>query len=344
MNGAAGHLWQTLLCVLLISFFAWLTRGNSALLRLWLWRAAAFKLLVPFALLAAVGRWHGFPVRFAGDPPPAAMVALVDRVAPWLSPGSWFTAMWAKLLLLLVLLLAAAVMARRIFASIHVESGLANLEQQRLALSPDDREPSVGFVRAALITACALLVISLPLLGGAIRGSAHEHQILVANTRSLTDAKVILRPARAGLGSRFFLDVRPRGVQIRNISVHELTALAYGVNRFFVRGEHYRGSGEDWLIDARYDVHIDAPVIEPGNFDSYALRPAITRELATNFGLEIYVNSECQKPCGKWGGRVLLQVAPDSWALVDGVQPEDMAKVAITATQPKSREMNGHSR
>ena len=73
----------------------------------------------------------------------------------------------------------------------------------------------------------------------------------------------------------------------------------------------------DWLVDSRHDVHIEGPVIEAGKFDTYALRHVITRELARTFGLEIYVNSECQKPCGKWADRVLLEVAPDSWALVD---------------------------
>ena len=149
----------------------------------------------------------------------------------------------------------------------------------------------------------------------------HAHEVLTANTQNLAAARITLRPARPGLGSRYFMSVDERGVHIRNITVRELTAMAYGVNRFFVRGKHFRdGNDEDWLVDSRHDVRIEATVIEPDNFDTYALRRVITRELATNFGLEVYVNSECQKPCGKWGERVLMEVAPDSWALVDSKQ------------------------
>jgi CubicO group peptidase (beta-lactamase class C family) len=49
------------------------------------------------------------------------------------------------------------------------------------------------------------------------------------------------------------------------------------------------------------------------------------------------VNSECQKPCGKWGDRVLLQVAPDSWALVDNKlarEAEKQTSEYIRSKQP----------
>ncbi|HEX6637627.1 MAG TPA: serine hydrolase, partial [Steroidobacteraceae bacterium] len=217
-----------------------------------------------------------------------------------------------------VLLLVAAATTLGILWRIHDEALRTRVEELRLDTDPDDREPSLGFVRAALFTACALSVLAVPLIGGAIRGSVHAYEVLDANTQAMGEARVSIRPARHGAGSRFFVDVDAKGVSIRNVSVRELTAMAYGVNRLSVRGEHFRvGNEEDWLIDTRHDVRIAAPVIEPEDFDLYALRNVITRELATAFGLEIYVNNECQKPCGKWGDRVLLQVAPDSWALVD---------------------------
>jgi hypothetical protein len=141
----------------------------------------------------------------------------------------------------------------------------------------------------------------------------------------MSEATVILRPAKPGLGSRYFVVVDSAGVSIRNITLRELTAMAYGVNRFFVRGKHFREAGEeDWLVDSRYDVTIKAPVREPERFDTYALRPAITRELARNYGLEIYVNSECQAPCGKWGDRTLVEVAPGSWALMEKTHGVEM--------------------
>ena len=315
MAALASHLWQSLLCFALAYALVALTRAHSARVRLWLWRLAALKWMVPFALVTALGAWAGFPVRNAGDPPPAPLVRLVDTVAPWLSVGAESGLRSATSL---VLLIAAFAALRFSLGCIHTEALRARLEELRLESDPDDREPSVGFLRAALMTTCALALVAIPLLGGAVRASVHDHAVLVANLRSISEARVTLRPAKPGLGSRYFVSANSGEVVIRNITLRDLTALAYGVNRFFVRGQHFREAGEeDWLIDSRHDVVIQAPIIEPERFDTYALRPAITRELARNFGLEIYVNSACQAPCGKWGDRVLVEVSPGQWRLVD---------------------------
>lgn len=330
----ADHLWQSILCVALLAAFAALTRHNAAVVRLWIWRIAAVKLLLPFTLLQLVGGWFGFPARFPGDPPPEFFVEKVAEVAPWFSAGSWFDSTAVRLLWLLALLIVAVATARAVFGRIHREARNARVEELRLEADPDDREPGVGFTRAALMTACTLIVLALPLLAGAVRASAHAYEVLVANTETLTRARVTLRPAKPGLGSRYFVDVTNNGVTIQNITVRELTGMAYGVNRFYVRGKHFRdGDNEDWLVDTRHDVRIEGSVIEPGRFDTYALRYAITRELAKNFGLEIYVNSECQKPCGKWGDRKLIEVAPDSWRLVS----EEEARALAVANLPHAR-------
>lgn len=325
MTALADHLWQSLLCFGLAYALVALTRAHSARVRLWLWRLAALKWVLPFALITATGAWLGFPVRNAGDPPPASLVSLVDTITPWLSAGHWTR---TPSVTSLALLIAAVAALRFSLARIYTERLRARVEELRLESDPDDREPSVGFVRAALMTACALALFAVPLLGGAVRASVHDHAVLEANLLSMRDAHVTLRPAKPGLGSRYFVAANPGGVVIRNITLRELTALAYGVNRFFVRGHHFREPGEeDWLIDSRHDVVIQAPVIEPERFDTYAMRPAITRELARNFGLEIYVNNACQEPCGKWGDRVLVEVSPGQWRLVDkdhapGAPPE----------------------
>ena len=321
MNGLIDHLWQSSLCVILLCGLLALTRRHSAQVRVWLWRLVAIKFLVPFSLFSAFGGWFGFPARFPGDPPPASAVRLVEQLSRWFSISGSLDSSTSAVIVLAILLVAAAVTIRWSFWKLHRESLRSRVEELRIEADPDDREPSLGFFRAALFTACALAVVVVPMIGGAVRASVHAHQVLEANTRAMGEARVRLRPARPGLGSRYFVNVDARGVTISNITVRELTAMAYGVNRFFVRGKHFRdGDDEDWLVDSRHDVRIDAPVIEPERFDTYALRNVITRELATSFGLEIYVNSECQKPCGKWGDRVLLQVAPDSWALVDKKQ------------------------
>ena len=321
MNALIDHLWQSSLCVILLGGLLALTSRHSAQVRLWLWRLVAIKFLVPFSLFTAIGGWFGFPARFPGDPPPESAVRLVGELSQWFSISAALDSASSTGIVLAILLVAAVITVRWSFWRIHRESLRSRVEELRIEADPDDREPSLGFFRAALFTACALAAVTVPMIGGAVRASVHAHQVLEANTRTMGEARVTLRPARPGLGSRYFVNVDARGVTISNITVRELTAMAYGVNRFFVRGKHFRdGDDEDWLVDSRHDVRIDAPVIEPERFDTYALRNVITRELATSFGLEIYVNSECQKPCGKWGGRVLLQVAPDSWKLVDTKQ------------------------
>lgn len=337
MAGLIDHLWQTLLCVALAAGLVATLRRCAAQARLWTWRLAAGKFLVPFAGLAAIGGWFGFPVRFAGDPPPASMIALVDQLSPWFALAGWFDSAAARIVAAAILLLAAAAAARWLLGNIHREALRARVEQLRLEADPDDREPSPGFFQAALFTACAAAVLAVPLLGGAVRGSVHAYQVLDANSQNMSEARVTIRPARKGAGRRFFLDVDAHGVSIRNVSVRELAAMAYGVNRLSVRGDHFReGNAEDWLVDTRHDVRIEAPVIEPEDFDTYALRDTITRELATSFGLEIYVNNTCQKPCGKWGDRVLLQVTPDSWAWVDkrAAGPAQAASEFVRSRQP----------
>ncbi|HUQ10856.1 MAG TPA: serine hydrolase [Steroidobacteraceae bacterium] len=321
MSALTDHLWQSLLFFTLVCALAAMTRARSTKVRLWLWRIAAVKWLVPFSVLGAIGAWFGFPIRYAGDPPPRLVVKLVDDVSPWFSASGWFDTAAARVAATAMLVIIALAAMRWLLGNIHDDALRARVEDLRLETDPDDREPSLGFFRAALFTACALIVGAMPLLSGAVRASVHAHDVLDANTQNMTEARVTIRPAKKGSGSRFFVDVNADGVTIRNVSVRELTALAYGVNRLFVRGDHFRdGPEEDWLVDTRHDVRIDARVLEPDHFDTYALRNVITRELATTFGLEIYLNNTCQKPCGKWGDRVLLQVTPDSWALVDEKQ------------------------
>jgi hypothetical protein len=240
-----------------------------------------------------------------------------------LSVDGWFHSTLARVALLGGLLLATAAAARGIFWGIHAEALRSRVEELRLEADPDDHEPSVGFMRAALMTACAIIVLVIPLLDGSVRASVRTHQILEANARALSDAHVILRPAKPGMGSRFFVNVDANGVRIRNATLQELAGLAYGVSRFMVRGRHFQeSSGNDWMLDYRYDVQIAGSIIEPEKFDTFALRQPITRELAKNLGLEIYVNSACQPPCGKWGDRELVEIEPGRWALVDKAEAD----------------------
>ena len=145
MNAFIDHLWQSLLFIALIGLLARLARPQPAQLRLWLWRTAAVKLLLPFAWVSALGSWLGFPVRFPGDPPPPSLVKLANEVSRAFSPSAWWGSLANKLALGVILLLAMLAAARFILGRIHVEALRARVEELRLETDPDDREPSLGF-------------------------------------------------------------------------------------------------------------------------------------------------------------------------------------------------------
>ncbi len=305
LAGAVDHLWQSLQFSGAACVLAWLARGNAAVVRLWLYRIATLKFLVPFRVLFALGFWHGFPVTFSSDPPPARIVTAVDVATPWFAPAAFLGWTW----LLLIVALAASVGSLRWMARRRdVEEIHAYSERMRLERDPDDRQPGLGFFRSALFTTLALAALALPLTGGAIEGSLHRREVLFANALSLRGAPMRIRPAVHGMGGRFEIRAEYHGVLIRNATIRDLAALAYGVHPYFVRGNHFVASGqEDWLTGSRHDVFATADILEPERFDSYALRQPLTKLLAEEFGLEVYVNGDCQPPCGRWG----MALTPD---------------------------------
>ena len=86
------------------------------------------------------------------------------------------------------------------------------------------------------------------------------------------------------------------GVLIRDTSLRDLIALAYGVERWQVSGN------AQWLDSLRYDIRVVTrdPVSEPDDLDPYALRDLTAKLLAARFDLEIHVNRQCQSPCGRY--------------------------------------------
>ena len=62
-----------------------------------------------------------------------------------------------------------------------------------------------------------------------------------------------------------------------------------------------RASGE-WLDSPRYDIRALVPTSRSANPKTsirFALRGLVNKLLASRFDLEIYVNQECQGPCGR---------------------------------------------
>jgi hypothetical protein len=175
-------------------------------------------------------------------------------------------------------------------------------ETIRVVRDPNDIVVRPGFLRSALLTACTLLALAMPMLAGAVEGRHRHFERLLRDAQSLRNASVAMKPAAPGMGSRYRIDADEGGVFIRNVTIQELAGIAYGVKRYYVRGDHFHEEGEqDWFTGPRYDVRVSGSVLEPDNFDPFALRASITRMLAERHGIEIYVNSKCQPPCGKYG-------------------------------------------
>ena len=84
------HLWQSTLVAGAIAILALIFRNNSASVRYWLWFAASLKFLLPFSLLAQIGR-----LTFV-HPVPASSLALLERIEPATAP---FAAMPAPILM-----------------------------------------------------------------------------------------------------------------------------------------------------------------------------------------------------------------------------------------------------
>ena len=302
----ADHLWQSLLCFALGASLVVLAQHNAASIRLWVWRVCALKFLVPFALLFALGGWVGYPQRYSGDPMRAPLVRAAATLESWLSPAQAGVLPGKIIGIFLVAGLAAAFVCVRLSrARQHVESARAVVESVAIEAASDDAPPPLGFLKAALFSSCAIWMMGIAMLGGAIQDGLWRQELLAANAASLREAPVRMSEAAPGMGARSRIFANRNGVLIRNINVQELIAVSYGVSHFSVTSDQMYPKESDpgrnsWMLAPYYDVRIEAPIREPGEFDPYALRQRVTRLLVERFGLEIHVNGTCQRPCGRW--------------------------------------------
>jgi len=305
------HLWQSLLFCTGVAAFAFVARTSRAVLRLWLWRSAALKFLLPLALWYSIGGWIGFPVAHTAELPPPALLAAADRVTPMVAPvharqfhdaSAW--------LLLAMALLSSAVCIRWAAVRIVVEQRRARAERERQERNVDDALRYPGFIVSALMVFCACAAILVPLLGGALADRQRRHELLIVNSLSLRAGQVVISAAAPGMGSRYRVVADARGALVRNANLIDLVAIVYGIHRSAVWSEQMAVSDERdfWLLSPRYDVRVIAPVRNPRDFDPYSLRQPVTRLLAERFGLEIHLDNKCQPPCGIYG--VAMSVEP----------------------------------
>ena len=311
--GLGDHLWQSCWFCAGIWLCSTLTRPHTAALRLWLWRIAALKFLLPFALLFAIGGSLGFPVPHSADPAPAGLIRMYSELEPFASPLRIHALSGPQTLVAMAATLAGATAcAWAIRRRLGFEQQRVADEAVRRKRDVDDIVPRPGFFTSAFLTACALCVVSAPMLAGAVDDRQRRHEHLIVNSLALRQALVDLTPAAAGQGFRYRVEADAHGASIRNASIHDLVAIVYGVRRHAVLSDQMV-SGADpelrpWMHWPRYNVRVVAPVPEPEDFDPYALRQSVTKLLAERFGLEIYLNDDCQPPCGRYG--VALSMDP----------------------------------
>jgi hypothetical protein len=313
ITGLVDHLWQSCCCCGVAWIFSTMTSGNAAIVRLWLWRIAALKLLLPFSLLVALGGWLGFPSPHPADPAPPALVRLFGELVPLATPARAYALTGLVLAFAtLVVLAGAAACAYALRQRLRVERLRVREETARREVEIDTNQSRPGFLASALMSAFVLVAVSVPMLAGAIEDRQQRRERLIVNSLSLRDAHFVIRPSATGMGTRYRIDADAHGVSIRNANIHDLVAIVYGVKRHAVITPQMMVQGESaarsWLHWPRYDVRVEAPVPDPRDFEPYALRQGLTKLLAEQFGLEIYVNGDCQPPCGNY--HVALAEAP----------------------------------
>lgn len=299
------HLWQSWLCLVAVVLAMAMLRKAPALLRLWMWRGAVLKFLVPFSLLYLLGSWMGLHVTHPGDTVSPALVQWLDHAKRLVSPARDVALHGVTALGLLLFLLAISIAwSGAVVRQIRIERLRVRWEAYAVAATGEPL-PGIGFFRAGILTFGGLSMLSGTVLSGAVDDRLHRHAVLETNLLALRHARVEMSLAQPGMGERSRLVAGANGILLRNVNVQEMIAFAYGVNRYAVMTNQFTDKAgaeprDFWMYSPRWDVRITGPVREPEIFESYALQPVMTRVLAMRFGLEIEVNGECQRPCGRW--------------------------------------------
>jgi hypothetical protein len=156
------------------------------------------------------------------------------------------------------------------------------------------RPASPGIAKVVSLMLVALCVATVPLFAGAVTDGARRQELLAIHSRILRSAEIAIAPAMQDSDAPHGVIADEHGVLIRNSSLRDLIALAYGVQSWQV-------NGGPWLDSTRYDVRAvaNAPVRNPDELQPFALRGLVAKLLASRFGLQIHVNQRCQSPCGK---------------------------------------------
>jgi hypothetical protein len=293
MEQLIDHLWQSIVVVALLAALQWLPRGESAALQVWMWRIAASKFVLPFALLYRVGESLGFPVRHNAIPPPERLQDAVAAATPWVAPAQTLSPGTELLSVALVSGLAGSLacfwlIRRRLHAALRRRE-----EQLQIAAADWSKAPRPpGFWRTAVLAAITMGMIAAPVLSGALHDRVRRQQALRADAAGMRSAGLTFTPVPSEFGGRTEIVAHDTGVAIYHVNLKDLVALVYGIEQFEVFG-----GALPWLEYPHYDVRVTGPVSAPAVFDAYALREPVTRYLNQQFGVSIRVNGDCQDPC-----------------------------------------------
>jgi hypothetical protein len=308
------HLWQSILVFWLAAMCIALSRHHSAQVRLWLWRIAAAKFVVPFAIFVGIGSGFDLFALAPDDPTPAGLRRALDAARALTAPArSANLDGVAALAGIAVLMFASIACGRVLIASERLERWRVARELARIERDADDVPPGLGLWRGALFTLLALCLVCGPAFAGAVEEREWRRALVLENARNLFHADVKLRPAAPGMGTRARLTADANGAHIRNATLQQIAGIAYGVRLGVVWGAHRADPDDvanDWFMGTRYDIDIAGRIREPAEFDGYALRVPITRALGEKYGLQIFQNSACQPPCGVYG--VVIPAIPET--------------------------------
>ncbi|HEX6637629.1 MAG TPA: hypothetical protein VF033_08220 [Steroidobacteraceae bacterium] len=318
MTQVIDHLWQSTLFVALVSGWTAMLARHSARLRLWLWRVAALKFVVPFAVFFELGAWLGFPVRHSAIAPPPLVVGAVDSSMPFAAPAQTLAAGSVMVgVELLCALLLTGVAAWWIARNLRVSTARYALELARTEADWAHVPPAPGFLKTLALAGGALILVVAPVVGGALRDRQWRQQSLAVDSLSLRDAAITLTETDWRFGDRTQVFATADGVVIRKINLQDLVAMVYGIGQFEVYG-----GALPWLESPHYDLRVRGPIHTPAAFDPYSLREPVTNYLSREYGVAIRVNGACQDPCVN---QQSITVERLPWTLLDKLRRSSSA-------------------
>ena len=98
------------------------------------------------------------------------------------------------------------------------------------------RPRSLGLIKAMSLLAATIAITAAPLFAGAVVEGAHRQELFAVNSRVLGSADFSIAPAMSGAATTQHVIAGRNEIVIRNSTLRDLIAIAYGVERWRVVG------------------------------------------------------------------------------------------------------------